>query len=157
MALGVEQNQEMGTLGNLWAAKQANASVNTWRDQTCAASCMRVLNITSRVVRQGNVAKNAASTRRYLTSSEYEHLSWRVVIGMTDVYITDSDTRGVHVKCALFNPRRLTSRGECKKYTSVKLLHQTYYRKFPSVWTCTANIYICTAVFPQLKAQHILS
>lgn len=32
MALAVEQNQEMGTLGNLCAADQANASVNRKRD-----------------------------------------------------------------------------------------------------------------------------
>lgn len=78
MALGVEQPQETGTLGNLCAANQENASVNTRRDQTCAASCMRVretrLNITSGVVRKGKRAKNVASTRRYLSSSEYEHL-----------------------------------------------------------------------------------
>lgn len=51
MALGVEQPKETGTLGNLCAANQENASVNTRRDQTCAASRTRVretrLNITS--------------------------------------------------------------------------------------------------------------
>lgn len=78
MVLGVEQPQETGTLGNLCAANQENASVNTRRDQTCAASCTRVretrLNLTSGVVRKGKVAKNVAATRRYLSSSEYKHL-----------------------------------------------------------------------------------
>lgn len=32
MALAVEQKQEMGTVGNLCAADQANASVNRKRD-----------------------------------------------------------------------------------------------------------------------------